>query len=151
MVQGEGPNGTFVLDENEKGSHVLLAGGIGITPFRSMIKYTIDKKLGFPLHLIYANPLPEQISYKKELEDWSKESENLLVDLTVTRPKESEVKWSGLVGRIDGKMITKLVKNLSDKTYWLCGPPEMVSATENILGELDITSDKIRSEKFTGY
>jgi len=44
-VSGEGPSGTFILDEHEKGPHVLIAGGIGITPFRSFIKYNIDNNL----------------------------------------------------------------------------------------------------------
>src|SRR3989344_9620287 len=49
-LEVEGPNGTFILDENEKGEHILIAGGIGITPFRSFIKYNLDKDLGTQMH-----------------------------------------------------------------------------------------------------
>jgi len=153
---GEGPNGTFILDENEKGNHVLIAGGIGITPFRSFIKYNIDNKLtDIKLSLIYSNTIPEEITFKKELDIWAKEYANINVALTVSKPEESKLKWKGLSGRIDAEMIKKLIVNWKLKnenlTYWLCGPPPLVEAMEKTLGELKVTSDKVRSEKFTGY
>lgn len=151
-IQGEGPSGTFILDENEKGPHVLIAGGIGITPFRSMIKYNVDKGLGeIGIHLIYANSTPEEITFRKELEGWAKSSKNITVDMTCSRPEESKEKWSGLKGRVNEKMIKKLVKDISKPTFWVCGPPVMVEAMEKTLGSLKITSDRIRTEKFTGY
>src|SRR3989344_6788227 len=72
VIEGEGPNGTLILDENEKGkSHIFLAGGIGITPFRSFIKYNIDKNLKIPMYLIYSNSVPGEIVFKKELDTWA--------------------------------------------------------------------------------
>jgi len=66
-TEGEGPNGTFVLDESEKGSHIFLAGGIGITPFRSMVKYCLDKNTGSKITLIYSCSMPEEIVFRQEL------------------------------------------------------------------------------------
>ena len=152
VIEGEGPNGTFILDENEKGTHVLIAGGIGVTPFRSFIKYNIDQKLtDIKLHLIYSNSLPTEIAFRGELETWSKQNNNIKVFMTVTKPEESKEKWSGLKGRIDESMISRLTSHLSRPTYWLCGPPPMVSAIEIVLGKMGVTADKLRSEKFTGY
>lgn len=151
-IEGEGPSGTFILDEDEKGPHVLIAGGIGITPFRSHIKYNVDKELkDIDIHLIYANSMPEDIAFREEFEKWAKENDNITVDMTCSRPDESKEDWNGLTGRVDEKMLKKLVENLSEPTYWLCGPPGMVEAMEKLLGSLKITSNKIRSEKFTGY
>jgi ferredoxin-NADP reductase len=160
-IEGEGPNGTFILDERETGPHVFLAGGIGITPFRSIIKYYLDKNLPIPMHFIYSNGTPGQITFRKELEKWAKGRKNLKVDMTITRPDEgkrnlpagrtSRQEWEGLTGRIDEEMIKKLVSNLSKPTFWITGPPGFVEAMETVLGRLGITSDKIRSEKFTGY
>lgn len=150
LIQGEGPSGTFIVDENEPGPHVFLAGGIGITPFRSIIKYAIDKKLQQPMHLIYSNSTPEQIAFRKELEKWTKENNHFKLDMTVTK-SEGKSGWKGLTGRIDEAMIKKLVDDTSESTFWVCGPPAMVDGMEKALGKLRITSDKVRSEKFSGY
>ena len=160
-IEGEGPNGTFILDENlpaqagTQGNHVLIAGGIGITPFRSFIKYNTDKKLtDVKLHLIYSNSVPEEIAFREELEGWAKNFANIKVDMTITKPEESNGKWTGLTGRIDENMIRSLITNhqsLANNSFWLCGPPPMVDAMEKVLGSLKITSVKVTSEKFTGY
>ena len=154
FVEGEGPTGTYIIDENEPGPHVFLAGGIGITPFRSAIKYNIDNKLsGIKIHLIYANSTPEDIVFRKELEEWSQAHSNIKVTMTISRPEESKQKWDGITGRIDEVLIRKLISNneLRITNFWVCGPPAMVDAMESILGKLKITSDRVRSEKFTGY
>ena|SRR3989344_1099642 len=164
-IEGEGPNGTFILDENETGNHLLIAGGIGITPFRTFIKYNIDKQsLANPIgkkldnskiYLIYSNSTPEEIVFRSELESWSENYENIKVAMTISKPEESKEKWTGLTGRIDENLIKKQIKNweldIKNLTFWLCGPPSMVEAMERLLGTLKITSDKVRSEKFTGY
>lgn len=150
-IEGEGPEGTFILDEKEPGPHVFLAGGIGITPFRSMIKYAADKNLNIPIHLIYSNSIPEEIAFRAELEGSAKDHPNIKVDMTITKPEESKEKWSGLTGRIDENLIPKLVTNLNDNIFWVCGPPAMVDAMEQTLGKLNLSAGKVRSEKFTGY
>lgn len=152
-IEGEGPNGTYILDESEIGQHVFLAGGIGITPFRSMIKYCLDKNLEIKIHLIYSNSLPEEIAFRKELEGYSDLTANFKLDMTITQPEKSPTGWKSLTGRIDENMITKLVPDYKtlEPTFWVCGPPVMVEAMEQVLGKLNISSGKVRSEKFTGY
>ena len=150
-IEGEGPEGTFILDEKEPGPHVFLAGGIGITPFRSMIKYAADKNLNTQIHLIYSNSIPEEITFRNELESWAKSWPNLKLDMTITKPEESSEKWSGLTGRIDENLIRQLITDTGKPVFWVCGPPAMVEAMEQTLGKLNISSGKVRSEKFTGY
>lgn len=151
-VEGEGPNGTFVLDETDKASQVFLAGGIGITPFRSIIKYSLDKNLEIPLHLIYSNSTVEQITFRNDLEAWAQAKPDIFkVYMTISKPEESKEKWPGIVGRIDAGLITKLTASLGKPTFWVCGPPPMVDAIEQTLSQIKIPSDKIRIEKFTGY
>lgn len=153
IIEGEGPSGTFILDEAEKDQkHVFLAGGIGITPFRSIIKYLVDKKLKTPIHLIYSNSVPEEIAFRKELMDWAKKYPNIRVDMTITKPEESKEKWTGLTGRIDEKLLSNLItESLNNFVFWLCGPPAMVDAMEAVLGKLNVPLANVRSEKFTGY
>lgn len=156
IVEGEGPTGTFILDESEADkNHIFLAGGIGITPFRSFIKYNIDKNLNYPMHIIYSNSLPEDFAYRKELEEWSSKFEFIKLSMTVSKLEESKEKWTGLAGRIDEKMVLNLTEKwkLSTKnsTFWVVGPPPFINAMEDMLEKLKIPSDNIRAEKFTGY
>ena len=165
IVEGEGPNGTFIADEKEPGPHVFLAGGIGITPFRSIIRYTVDKKLPTNIYLFYSNSIPEEIAFRKELATIASENTNIKVSLTVTKPEEGlsasayadkragKEKWTGLTGRIDEKLLLKLTSDyrLPTTTFWVVGPPPMVTALEETLEKMNIPQDRIRSEKFTGY
>lgn len=145
LIEGEGPNGEFILDENEKGPHVFLAGGIGITPFRSMIKYSTDKNLSTQIYLIYSDSTEEDMTFKKELEEISKFYPNIEIEFVFTKTQ----------GRIDQLKIEKFIENwkliIANCIWWLCGPPAMVEAMEQTLGKLNISSGKVRSEKFTGY
>lgn len=150
-IDGEGPDGEFILDESEKGPHVFLAGGIGITPFRSMIKFVTDRSLDIPIHLIYSNSVPEEIAFREELITLSGEHPNIKVDMTISKPEESKEKWTGLVGRIDENLINQSTNKLVNPTYWLSGPPAFTSAMKEVLGILNVSSGSVRSEDFTGY
>ena len=141
IIEAEGPSGTYILDEKEKGPHVLIAGGIGITPFRSIIKYHTDKKTDINIHLIYSNQTAESTAFKKDLERWAKENNKFKIDFIMTKS----------MGRINEKMLKEMVDLTSQPTFWLCGPPDMVTSMETVIGKLGITADKVRSEKFTGY
>ena len=154
-IEGEGPSGTFILDENEPGPHVFLAGGIGITPFRSFIKYSADKGLSAPFYLIYSNSVPEEIAFREELAEWEKSLPNLKVGLTISKPEEGKEKWTGVTGRIDEALVKKLLGdwqlNLNAPTWWVVGPPVFVDVMEVMFGKMKVSSDRVRSEKFTGY
>lgn len=155
VIEGEGPNGTFIFDEKETGPHIFIAGGIGITPYRSMLKYVSEKNIQTPIYLIYSNSIPEEIVFKKELEDLAAAHPNIKLAMTVSKPEESKVAWTGLTGRIDETLLGKLIGDwkldVRGCTWWLCGPPPMIDAMEQVLGKLKITSGSVRSEKFTGY
>lgn len=143
-VQGQGPNGTFMFDEKDTGAHVFLAGGIGITPFRSMIKYIADRNLQIPIYLIYSNSDPD-IIFRNEFDQIALAHPNIKVAYIITSTE----------GHLDEPKIEKLITNWqleNEKlTWWICGPPPFIDAMEASLGKMKITSDKIRSEKFTGY
>lgn len=143
-VDGQGPNGTFIFDENETGPHIFIAGGIGITPFRSMIKYAVDKNLQTPIYLIYSNS-DNDFVFKKDLDEIADSNQNIKIQYVTT----------SIEGHLDELKIKSILDiwhlKLDIPTFWLCGPPPMIDAMEIVLGKLKITSDKVRSEKFTGY
>ncbi len=143
-IEGEGPNGTFILDKNPKNQNIFIAGGIGITPFRSIIKYAIDKNLSVPIYLIYSNS-DSDFTFGEELKKWDGENDFLQIEFFD----------SGKSGHLDDSKIKKFIGNwkleIGNCTWWLCGPPPMIDAMEQVLGKIGIMADKIRSEKFTGY
>lgn len=153
-----GPEGVFVLeDETVTTPQIMIAGGIGITPFRSMAKYATNKALPIPIRILYSNSIPEEIAFRKEFEELMAKNPNLEVTHTITKPEESKEEWTGSTGRIDENLIQKLLARRSlgaggtTEIFWLCGPPPMVSALEEVLEKMQIPQERTRVEKFTGY
>lgn len=146
-LEGKGPNGLFALPEKIKpgSKHVYLAGGIGITPFRSMIKYVADKNMNLPAYLVYSNSDSEFV-FRNELDQWLQELTNLKIEYVNTSTD----------GRIDKTKLENLFSkwNLSFQTpptFWVTGPPPFVNAIDEVLNELNIPEDNREIEKFTGY
>ena len=100
-VKVRGPMGIFVLQDAKE--IMFLGGGIGITPFRDMIKYACDKKLPTKMTLLYSNKTPADIVYKDEWPLFEKENPNLKIVNTITRPEDTD--WTGKTGRINDAMI----------------------------------------------
>lgn len=146
-VEARGPFGSFVFVKNIT-SNIFLAGGIGSTPFRSMIKYNIDSKLNIPIaklnlmYLIYSNS-DSNFVFKKELDKWQKENGNLKI----------EYHNSSVSGHLDSSKLSSLLTAYSLKhiAVWVVGPSPFVNAMEDILEESKIPEDHIKTEKFIGY
>jgi ferredoxin-NADP reductase len=152
FLEYQGPIGDFVLKKNKEKVQVFLAGGIGITPFRSIIKYKIDKNLKTKIDLIYSCSTTEEITFRNELEIWNKNGQ-INLDITITHPEESKEKWDGLKGRLDRNVIEDIIKNynIENIDFWVCGPPPFVSAMEEELSGMGINNESIITEKFSGY
>lgn len=148
VVKLQGPMGVFVLKEDAK-DIMFLGGGIGITPFRDMIKYAGDKKLPIKLTLLYSNKTPADIVYKEEWPIFEKENSNLKVVHTVTDYKGSD--WNGKTGRINEAMIREFCNNVDNTIFYICGPPAMVDGLSNLLKAMNVALQNIRVEKFAGY
>lgn len=150
-VKMSGPFGKFVLKENLNKHHVMLSGGIGITPLRSMLKYATDKKLQLKITLIYSNRTPEEIVFRDNLESFKRSNKNLRIIHTITRPEESKMRWRGRAGRINSRMIKEFVPDLSVAEFYVVGPPNMVDSIVKILRSMKIPDKQINTEHFTGY
>lgn len=145
-VKIKGPMGIFVLDESAK-DLVFLGGGIGITPFRDMIKYATDKKLPIKLTLIYSNRIPAEICYREEWPLFEKQNPNLKVVHTIT----DDSLWNGRKGRINEQMIREFCDDLQNTIFYSCGPPAMVEGLSQLLKSMNVPQQNIKIEKFTGY
>ncbi|QQG43005.1 MAG: FAD-dependent oxidoreductase [Candidatus Daviesbacteria bacterium] len=139
-IETSHPAGTFILDETAPA--VMIAGGIGITPFRSMIKYAVDQKLKTPITLIYLNS-NDDFPFKNALKAWQKNLPNLTIQL-VNTTKE---------GLLDDQKLQSLTTNCSLPTtiYYLAGPPPMVDNFDAMLQSLRVDKTNIRCDHFGGY
>lgn len=150
-VRAVGPLGHFTLDGVTTNHIVMLAGGVGITPMRSMIKYALDTNADKSITLFYSNKTPEEIVYRQELESWQKKAKSIKIVITITTPQESRQKWEGLVGRVNEDMIKEQVLDIKNAQYFISGPPLMVEGMQEILKNLGLPLEQIRIEKFAGY
>lgn len=150
-VKFYGPIGGFVLHEEEKSEQVFLAGGIGITPFLSMISYVDGKKLPLKIVLFVSFSTVEDVIYKEKLEEIAQRNQNIKVVYTITKPEESKLPWSGETGRISEALIKKHVTSPLEQLYYIVGPPQMVSAMEELVSTMGVPSQQILIENFTGY
>ena len=146
-IKIKGPMGAFVLNEVAK-SIIFLGGGIGITPFKSMIKYATDKRLPIKLTLLYSNRNPDEICYRNEWIEMEKQNPNLKVMHTIT---DETSDWTGRKGRIDEKMIREFCDDFENTLFYTCGPLAMVDAIINLLNSMNVPKQNIKREIFTGY
>jgi ferredoxin-NADP reductase len=147
MVLIEAPFGDFTF-KDDLDKIAMIAGGVGITPLRCMIRYATDNQLKTNIILLYSNRYEDEIVFKNELEEMQRQNKNLLVVNTITRPSD---KWKGLTGRINREMIEKVIPDYKKRIFFICGPPEMAKAIIEILKGMDIPESMIRYEYFPGY
>lgn len=147
----QGPFGSFFLHENMGRPAVFLSGGIGITPFHSIIKDATERVLPHKLTLFYSNRRPEDTAFLEELQNLQKQNPNFTLVATMTDMEKSTQIWEGERGYIDGTMLKKYIPEGSQPVYYLAGPPGMVSAMRELLTKSGISSDNIRFEEFAGY
>jgi ferredoxin-NADP reductase/nitrite reductase/ring-hydroxylating ferredoxin subunit len=158
-VKVRGPEGQFILHEDYSKPAVFLSGGIGVTPFRSMIKYATDKQLPLKIVMFDSNRNRENILFNKEFDEWTKINKNLKIIYTISedeqQPSSSTANdWKGEYGRIDKAMILKYLDTnmLDNSIFYICGPPSMLKAMESLLQDnLEIPKERIKVEEFTGY
>lgn len=151
MVKFYGPMGGFVLDEDKKESRMFLAGGIGITPFHSMIAYAHQKNLSIPITLLVSFSTSGDLVFYDELLDIAKKNPYIKIIYTITHPQDLETKWNGETGRISEDLIKKYIPNILEPQYFIVGPPAMVAAIEEVVKDMRVPNEKIFIENFTGY
>ena len=144
LVTLDGPYGTFTF-EGEFKKVAMLAGGVGVTPCISMIRYCIDKKIETDIVLLYSNRTEADILFRKEFDQIDKQNTNIKIVYTLTR---AEKQWNGYSRRIDKKMILETIPDLKERIFFLCGPPIFISGMENVLSELNIDGENVRKENF---
>ena len=146
-VDVEQPKGNFLLPTETDRPYVFIAGGIGITVFRSMLRYIADEGLPHRITLVYSNRDRESTPFLDELVELERQLPNLTLVLTMT----DDSGWEGERRRIDAEMLREHLGDIAAYTYLVAGPPQMVESVVEALKSAGIPEDQIRPDRFTGY
>ncbi len=144
-----GPYGRFFYDENKYFDLVLIAGGIGITPFISALNYAVDLNLSNKLSLIYSAKTARGAVFYKEIKEAIKGNPNLSALFSFTEEKGPADDKNVLYRRIDASLIQDFVGNVKGKSFFLCGPVPFMNAMVSHLMSLGVDKDQIRMEEFS--
>jgi ferredoxin-NADP reductase len=147
----DGPFGSLTLHRKVERPAVFIAGGIGITPFMSMLRHAAHGASPQRLVLLYSNRRPEDSAFLTELQRLEGDNRQFQLVATMTGMAQSKMPWSGQTGQIDEAVIRRVASELVSPVYYVAGPPAMVAALRDELEDSGVDTDDIRSEEFYGY
>lgn len=145
-----GPYGSMVLTEDESRPLVLIAGGIGITPFLSMIRFAAARSVSTPLVLLYSNKKKDQIPFLSELRRLAALNPRFSYGIAVTEePPEEPLDPDMVWGRIDANLIQRYVGSFEQEPfYFICGPTPMMEAVRYTLYDMGVAEESVEIESF---
>jgi ferredoxin-NADP reductase len=147
-VDVESPKGNFVLPENTSRPLVLVAGGIGITVFRSMLRYIREERLPYRVTLVYSNRDRESTAFLDELKELAQEIPDLRLILTMTQ----DAGWEGETRKVDSQFFEDyLGEDLNEYTFLVAGPPAMAEGVQQALEEAGVQDENVIAERYSGY
>lgn len=143
----EEPKGDFQLPGDTSKEYVFIAGGIGITIFRSMLRYIAEENLPYRITLVYSNRDLESTAFLDELKELEQRIDGLTMILTMT----DDETWEGDTRRIDADFIREQVGDLGACTYLVSGPPDMVNSVGDSLEAAGVPEEQVLRSRFAGY
>ena len=147
-VDVEDPKGDFHLPEDTSKEYVFIAGGIGITVFRSMLKYIAEENLPYRITLMYSNRDRESTAFFDELQERERQIEGLKVVFTMTE----DPGWDGETRRIDADLVRDQLEGaLGSYTYIVSGPPGMVNGVADMLEGEGVPEEQVIRSRYSGY
>ena len=137
---------SFMLHPERKRT-VFIAGGIGITPILSMLRYMTHLKMEREVFLFYANRTESDIAFRNELDAMGEEGSVPKLSLfhIISKPREN---WDGEKGRLNGEILRKHLENFRDTAFYICGPPPMIEAVWRVLEDKGLSDQDIFYDKF---
>ena len=146
-VDVEQPKGSFVLPDDTSQRYAFVAGGIGITPFRSMLRYIADKGLDYDITLVYSNRDAESTAFLDEL----KELESVVPRCRLVLTMTEDPSWDGDTRMLDADVLRDMLGDLESYHFMIAGPPPMAKSVEGSLLEAGLSEDQVQSDSFSGY
>jgi ferredoxin-NADP reductase len=145
-VEVEPPKGTFLLPDDTGVDYVFIAGGIGITVFRSMLRYIADRGLPYRVTLVYSNRDRAGAAFLDELEELESRIPGLRVVLTLT-----DEQWDGETRHVDPEMLRDHLRDLDRYTFLVAGPPAMAEGVAEKLKAAGVPEERVLFDRFSGY
>jgi ferredoxin-NADP reductase len=143
------PRGSFTLHTDIARPAVFLAGGIGITPIRSILQWAAQKRLPHRLYLFYSNRDWDDAAFMEEFENMTAQNPNFTLIPTITGRRT--LAWPFEKGHIDRGMLTRYLRGLKGPVYYIAGPSGMVTAMTEMLNASGVNDDDIKVEEFGDY
>lgn len=147
LLQLTGPSGKFTFTEPDSPSIVLIAGGVGVTPLMSIIRYLTDRSWKGDIYFFTCSKNKASIIFREEIEYLQKRYSNLHVCILLSRQpgQPGEVY---IPGRITKEILAERVPEIETRRIHICGPIPMIDAVKQILDELNVPKENIRTESF---
>jgi len=145
VVEASGPFGQFYFDVERHRHVVLIAGGSGITPMMSMLRYIDDRCLDTPVVLLYCVRTRNDIIFADDLREMRRRLQNFRMVLMLSQPDGA---WNGARGRLSRDLIAAHVEDLRAATVFLCGPRPFMESVEEMLQSLDVEPESVKRECF---
>ncbi len=142
--------GDFILPKNADKKLCFIAGGIGFTPFRSMIQYMIDKNQRRDVIVVYSVKKQSELAYM-DLLDQARQRIGLKTVVTISDLKTISPDWNGHRGYVDAAMIAAEVPDYNERLFYISGPNSLVKACKDTLSNLDVRKSHIKSDYFPGF
>ena len=146
LLNVSAPAGRFTFDGTQSSRIVLIAGGVGITPLMSILRFLTDQSWKGDIHFLYCAKSPQDIIFHQELDGLQRRFPNLHLHITLTRAEGTN--WDGRKGRITGEFLRQTIPDLAGRPVFICGPASMMEPTIQMLRELGVPADQIKSEAF---
>ena len=141
----KGPYGKFYFHERMKQNLVLISGGLGITPLRSIIRYCTDKKLSNKIKLIHSARTPHDLVYRKELEHLTEKNPDYNFTFTITRAEERHG-WKGRIGRINDELLKQNIEDVGNTLFYICGSLAFVKDIREMLYSLGAGKENVKTD-----
>jgi ferredoxin-NADP reductase len=146
MVEAHGPFGQFYFDERRDGSIVLFAGGSGITPIKSMLRYIEETAANTEITLFYAVRSERDVIFQEDLAGLQKRLPRFRSVVVASRPG---AEWLGARGHVNRSLIEQELGEIGHRMFFLCGPSAFMASVNEILMSLGVPAEQIRQESFT--
>jgi ferredoxin-NADP reductase len=137
------PRGKFLLPGDPLLPLMLISGGSGVTPYRGMMRYLVQKKLPTKVVNLYSVRVPEDIIFRGEFEEMCAANPNFKFIVTCTRVPAEDKSWTGLRGRIDPEMVRRFTEDAERTVYYVCGSHDFVVGAAKMLHDMGLPRERV--------